>query len=401
MGLYRYSADDGDILRSGEVSAASLPQAIRNLQCRGLRLNEVAAMSRAGEMWGRRHEIERVWLYRHLADLLASGVTLSAALEVLAQDAPCSADAVRLRTMSQLVAGQGLTLSEAMEQHPTLIGSYGIAVVRSAEQANRLPESLRMLAAHLDNSNRIRERSMTPIVYPAIILIWMGVVFVFLTTFILPKFMDLFLELGMTQDKFPLPTLMAIRVSNAAPFFLFWLVVLLLAFALLRVFLRRSKRVQLDLAMWSLWMPIFGRLNRDCATARILGVLALALEAGMPLDRALEAAGPAAENELMNLAMRRAVDRARRGYSAGKSIAGAGILPPALVWHLQTAEKSGHLAATCQAAAETYIARVEMHTVRTAAVLEPLLIIFVGICVGFVGLSMFLPLAGIIGELSS
>ncbi len=401
MGLYRYSAADGDTVRSGEVAAASLPQAIKSLQTRGVNPTELAEARRDEPIWGRLGNIERIWLYRHLADLLESGVTLAGALDVLAQDAPASADAARLRTMSQLVASRGLTIAEAMEQYPRLFGNYGIAIVRTAEAANRLPQSLRMIATYLESSGRINERLWIPAVYPVILLMVMIGINGFLTTFIVPKFMDLFSELGMTHDRLPLPTQITIAISNVLPPITWTLLILLLLLAGLYFFTRKSKRVQLDLAIWSLWLPIFGRLNRDCATARILGMLSLAIDAGMPLDEALEASGPAASNELMSLAMRRAADRARRGHSAAEAISAARILPPALLWHVQTAERAGNLPEACRKLSQSYLERAQMHTSYIAATLEPLLIIFVGLCVGTIGYSIFLPLVSIIGELSS
>jgi len=401
MGLYRYSAADGDTVRSGEVAAASLPQAIRSLQTRGVNPTELAEARRDEPVWGRLGNIERIWLYRHLADLLESGVTLAGALDVLAQDAPTSANAARLRTMSQLVASRGLTMAEAMEQYPRLFGNYGIAIARTAEAANRLPQSLRMIATYLENSGRINERLWIPAVYPIILLTIMIGVNGFLTTFIVPKFIDLFSELGMTHDQFPFPTRVTIAISHVLPPITWALLILLLLLAGLYLFTRKSKRVQLDLAIWSLWLPIFGRLNRDCATARILGMLSLAIDAGMPLDEALEASGPAASNELMSLAMRRAADRARRGHSAAEAISAARILPPALLWHVQTAERAGNLPEACRKLSQSYLERAQMHTSYIAATLEPLLIIFVGLCVGTIGYSIFLPLVGIIGELSS
>ncbi len=258
-----------------------------------------------------------------------------------------------------------------------------------------------MLSQYLDASNRAAETLLAPVIYPAIIIVWLLSVFTYVNAFILPKFVDLFMELGIQEDQLPWPTRVAMTLSHVLPYFVIGLLAVIVVLAVLYLFHRKSKRVQLDLGIWALGLPAFGQFNRDRATGRILGVLALALDAGMPLDRALAAAAPASGNEMMTLAMRRACDRARRGYSAAEAIAASRMLPPALLWHLHNAEKSGKLAAACRAASETYLARVEMLTTRLAAVLEPLLIILVGICVGFIGYSVFLPLIGIIGELSS
>ncbi len=401
MAVYRYSARVGDTIRRGQVAATGLPEAIKSLQARGLSPTEITEAGRDQAGWGQLGNVERIWLYQHLADLLESGIPLAGALEVLAQDAPTSANAARFRTMGQLIAGQGLTMAEAMQQYPRLFGDYGIAIVQTAEAANRLPQSLRMIAGYLEHSSHINERLWIPAVYPVILLTLMIGLNAFLTSFIVPKFIDLFYELGMTHDQLPIPTQITIAISNVLPSVTWTLLGLLLVLAGLYWFTRRSKRVQLDLAIWSLWLPIFGRLNRDCAVARILGMLSLALDAGMPLDEALAASGPAASNELMNLAMRRAADRARRGHSAAEAISAAHLLPPALLWHVQTAEKAGNLAQACRKLCDSYLARAQMHTQYIAATLEPLLIIFVGLCVGTIGYSIFLPLVGIIGELSS
>jgi type II secretory pathway component PulF len=401
MGLYTYIAGDGDARVRGQVTGTSLPGVVGKLAARDLKPTLIAEAKAEEGTWPRFTEIERIWLYRHLADLLASGMTLAMALQTLAQDAPTSDNSARLRTMSALVADHGLTMSEAMRHYPRIFGADGIAIVRAAEGANRLPECLRLLAQYLDSTNRVNQLLLTPAIYPAIIIAWLLAVFGFVNAFILPKFIALFRELGLSEDRLPWPTRVAMTLGNVLPYFIAGLLAVLVVLAVLYIFCRKSKRVQLDLGIWSLGLPAFGRFNRDRATGRILGVLALALEAGMPLDRALAAAAPAAGNEMMTLAMQRATDRARRGYSTAASIAASKILPPALLWHLHNAEKSGKLVDACRAASETYLARVEMLTTRMAAILEPILIILVGVCVGFIGYSVFLPLIGIIGELSS
>lgn len=400
MGLYTYTADVHEARVTGQIAADDLPQAIKILRSRGVHPNSIE-LSSAGERSGRSGtEIERVWLYRHLADLLSSGLSLARALSTLAQDIPTSSNSAILRTMAQLVATHGLTMSEAMEQYPRMFGDYGVAIVRAAEKANRLPDSLRMLAGYLDTSNRIRQKVMAPAIYPIVIIIWMGIILMFLMNFIVPKFLAMFTELGMTADSFPLPTRITMWFSESAPAISGITLLILVGLALLYWFKRRSRRVQLDLAVWSLWLPVFGGINRDCATARLLGILTLALKAGMPLHRALDAAGPASGNELMSLAMHRAADRARIGYSATEALESTKILPAGVIWHLRAAEASGNFVQACAAIADSHVANAELRTSRIAATLEPLLIILVGFCVGGVGFSVFLPLVGIISELS-
>lgn len=401
MGLYRYSASKEGRAITGQAVADSLPQAARLLQARGLQLNELTEQRVHVARCQRLRLPEQVWLYQHLADLLDAEVPLATALEVLARDAPSPDNAARLRTMSQLVASQGLTMAEAMEQYPGLFGDYGTSVLRTAEATNRLPETLRMLSEYLHNAGRVNERRWLPVIYPAILLTLLGIIATFLMTFIVPKFVALFYELGLARDHLPLATRAVMSVSQTMSLLILPAAIMALLVIVVCLFSRRSPRVRLDLATWSLWLPIFGRLNRDAASARVMGLLSVALQSGMSLDRAIGAAADAAGNELMRLAMHRAADRARRGYSAAESLAGAGLLPPALVWQVQSAEQAGKLPAACQSLADTYMRRVRMHSTYAAAALEPLLIVLVGLCVAIVGYGIFAPLATIIGQLSS
>jgi type II secretory pathway component PulF len=401
MGLYRYSASKEGRISSGEAVADSLPQAARLLQKRGLQLNELTEQRVHVARRQRLRLPEQVWLYRHLADLLQAEVPLPTALEVLARDAPSPDNAARLRAISRLVASQGLTIAEAMEQHPGVFGDYGTSVLRTAEATNRLAETLRMLSEYLHNAGRVAERRWLPVVYPAILLVLLGVIATFLMTFIVPKFVALFYELGLAHDHLPLATRAVMSASHTMSLLILPTAILALLVILVCLFSRRSPRVRLDLAAWSFWLPIFGRLNRDAASARVMGLLSVALQSGMPLDRALCASADAAGNELMRLAMRRAADRARRGYSAAESLAGARLLPPALIWQVQSAEQAGKLSSACQSLADTYMRRVRIHSTYAAATLEPLLMVLVGLCVATVGYGIFAPLVTIIGELSS
>jgi type IV pilus assembly protein PilC len=276
-----------------------------------------------------------------------------------------------------------------------------VGVVRAAEQAGRLPGSLRMLANFLEKMDRLSQLAIAPVIYPVILIAVVIGISGFSLTFIVPKFLDLFLELGMVRSDFPLST----RMTSALAGFVaqYWWTPIPVILVLLVIYLvyRNSPRMRLDADIWALWLPIFGQINRDTATARILGILGTSLEAGMPLHEAMAAAGPASGNEMMSLAMRRAADRARTGYTAAECFEPTGILSEGVLWHLRSAEKSGTLPAACLSISEYFLCRGELMTRRMTAIIEPILIILVGLLVGGLGYSMFLPLVGIISNLAS
>ncbi|MFO7945536.1 MAG: type II secretion system F family protein [Armatimonadota bacterium] len=400
MGLYSYTAKRDGAVISDTTTAASLPEAIRRLQDRGLKPQEVAPVQEDTRDRGF-GESERVWLYRHLAELLQAGIPLHEALDAAADDMSSPNAAQVVRDMAGLVASRGLTFAEAMERYPKIFGSGSVAVVRAAEKAGRLQQSLRLLSEYLDNMSRLAQLAVAPVVYPVVLICLVLGVFAVSTGFFVPKFLQLYLELGMERSDFPWPTRFASWLSQVMPTVVFFVVVIAIVLIIIYLFYRRSPRMQLDRDIWALWLPVFGRLNRDSATARILGVLGISLDAGMPLDEALAGAGAASGNEMMAVAMRRAAERARCGHSAGSAFEATDILSESILWHLRSAEKSGTLPEACRSLSDYFLSRAELMTRRMAAVLEPLLIILVGLFVGGLGYSMFLPLVNIIGELSS
>lgn len=400
MGLYRYSTERDGRTVEGTMTAPGLSEAIRQLRDRGVKPKQVKPVERSETQAGF-GESERMWLYRHLAELLEADIPLHRALEATADDMPSPTATVRVREMAASVITYGLTLSEAMEQYPKIFGTGSVGVVRAAERAGRLPQSLRMLADYLEKMERLTQLALAPVIYPVILICIVLGTGGFSITYTVPKFLQLYLELGMERSEFPLPTRMASAISEIIPQIAWILIFIAVVLLMIYLVYRRSPRMRLDADIWSLWLPIFGRINREAATARILGILGISLDAGMPLHEAMTAAGPASGNEMMTMAMRRAADRARRGYNTAECFEPTGILSEGILWHLRSAEKSGTLPATCRTISDYFLRRGELITRRMAAILEPVLIILVGIFVGGLGYAMFLPLVQIVGELSS
>ena len=338
-------------------------------------------------------------VYRQLAALLDGGDRLVEALSTLAKDSPNHRLRVALNGVAAAVS-DGARFSEALGQFPQVFRPEVVGVVAAAESSGAMVEALEGLAIRGDTFSSLARKASLPLVYPMLVCVLAVGLMTFLYSFILPKFIALFKEMGMSDDKFPLPTLMMIRVSQAFPGALgalFLVTMVLIAYYLLY---RRTASGRLELDYWRFKIPLFGQLAFNAAAARMCATLGMLLDRGVPTPQALRLAGEASGNEVLAAAMRRAEAVVVHGGGVSEGLQDARVLPPAFLWRMSVADSSGTLPATCHKIAEFYLEATESVTRRTISVIEPVSVIVLGLTIGISVVSMFLPLISVISELS-
>jgi len=218
-------------------------------------------------------------------------------------------------------------------------------------------------------------------------------------TFIIPRFMELFTELGVKE--LPLPTQVLVNFSNfvKSKWYVVIVGVVLLWTAFTRYIRTRTGKRQWD--WFKLRIPVFGKLNHKVAIARFSRTLGTLLVSGVPILQAMETVAGAIDNEIIADAIMAARAAIREGERIGDPLAKSGLFPPMVVQMISIGEETGSLDAMLHKVADFYESEVEATLQSLTAALEPVMIVLLGGIVGFIVISMFLPLIAIINELAS
>ncbi|MCX6897912.1 MAG: type II secretion system F family protein [Verrucomicrobia bacterium] len=345
------------------------------------------AVPAAGAVKKARVNSRQVMLFtQQLANLLKSGMSLKQALESLTRQQKSKSLGPILEQVGEEIM-QGANLSDALARNPKIFTRFYTNMIRSGEQSGTLPEVLKRLTEHYERLADIREKVTSALLYPAIVLVvGIGVVFVFMV-FLLPKFTQMFQDLGTTL---PLPTRMLISVGNLAgnPWFLIGLatVITLIVFAYKRTMRTIEGRLMLD--RWKLRIPLAGNTLKAAFFAQFSRTLATLLGNGVPVLTALKIA----EDTMTNLVIAREIAKARERVTDGTTIsaplAAGQIFPPLLIDMLAIGEQTGDMPTALNNVAALYEQELTQDVKRFTTLLEPAVIVMIALVVGFIVFSV-------------
>ena len=325
---------------------------------------------------------------RQLATLLKAGIPLAESLAALFEQA----EKVKLKRILGEVRGavnEGSSLADAVAKHPTVFDELFVSMVRAGETAGNLDEVLLRLADFMESAQRLRGKVTSAMVDPAI-MIGVGVIIMsILMIAVVPKITGMFAQQGKTL---PANTRFLIWLSHV--FGAYWFIWLALAIAG-AVGFRAWARSDAGRPRWHrvvLRAPLFGPLLRQVAVARFARTLGTMLQAGVPMLRALDVA----REVLGNVVMMKAVDTARAGVTEGESLAvmlrKSGHFPSTVTHMVAVGERSGTLESMLIRVADAHEQDIDMKLGRLTSMLEPIMILVMGVGVAFVVFSILQPL---------
>jgi type IV pilus assembly protein PilC len=340
---------------------------------------------------------------RQFSTMIDAGVGLVRCLSVLGEQTPN----VKLRRIIwdiQQEVESGSTLSRAMAKHPRVFNNLFIGLVRAGEVGGVLEEALQRLASFLEKDLELRRKVKAAMTYPTIVMVVALAIVLGLVTFILPRFIDLFRELGMKDDAMPGMTQMMISFSNflTAGFPMRQVILAIVLFGLITAWkmFTRTKFGKKVYDTFKLKAPVFGKLNHKIALARFSRTLGTLMVSGVPILQALETVAGTVDNDLIGDAILEARARIREGDRIGDPLQKSKLFPPMVVQMVSIGEESGALDQMLEKIAEFYEQEVDTALSSLTAAIEPVMIVFLGFSVGFIVISMFLPLVSIINNLS-
>lgn len=284
---------------------------------------------------------------------------------------------------------QGKSLSAGLQAHPEVFEKLYVHLVRVGERAGILSEMLRQLATYLQRRHELRRKVRLAFVYPGLILIIALGATVFLLTVIVPTFADLFAEF---DAELPTATQAVLTVSETITSHYLLLLGGVGTFVL---GVRAFGQTDLGTRLWDtlrLWTPLFGPLYRKSVTARVCRTLGTLLENGVALDEALEVQLEAADNVYVRAALEDMVHAVRRGDPLAAPVERAGLFPEMIVQMIQVGEETAELGSMLLEAATHYEEEAQDTADILTSILEPVLIVIIGILLGAILISLYLPM---------
>jgi general secretion pathway protein F len=398
MPAFRYEAvDTGGATKKGVLNADNARSARADLRTQGLTPLKVEAIGAQVDAAGvaksrgfgeRLSQNELALFTRQLASLLEAGLPLEQAFTALLEQAERAYVRDLVASIRAEVIG-GAPFSAALARHPRDFAEIYRALVASGEQIGQLARVLSRLADYIERSNALVQKVRLAFIYPAIVSFVAFAIVIFLLTYVVPQIVSVFAN---TKQKLPFLTIMMLGVSNFVRAYGIYLALLVVGafFAWRRALQNRDLKRRFH--AWLLDAPIYGKFERSMNTARFASTLAITTGSGVPILRALDTS----RDTLSNVAMKELVEEAsasvREGAGLARSLAAQKYFPPMLVHMIRAGEITGELPAMLDRAAQSQQADLERRALTIAGLLEPVLILTMGVVVLLIVLAVLMPI---------
>ncbi len=406
MPIFHYRAVTGaGELKQGQMSAADQQAIVCQLQAEQLiplEVDELGSESGVGSVtfkakvqWqGFQSKLNNkhiIAFTQQLTALLSSGISLDRCLEIMRN---ISAD-IRMRDLIddiQSAVRGGSPLSQALQQRPDLFNRFYISVIKASELTGELAQGLEDLSAYLERARQLRDRVISAVIYPCILLVVTLLSLVLILVYVVPQFAEMFDEMGAA-----LPTSTRIVLAIAEIVQRYGVQLLLLVIGL--VYLAHRQLQQDDSRLrwhrFCLRLPLFGSLLKKLDTARFSHSLSTLLKGGLPLLQALPLARDVMNNQVLLEDIRLATERLREGEGLSEPLIHTGVFPDLALQMIKVGEESGELESMLLRVSTVYEQEVNNAVQRLLTILEPLLIVGLGVIIGAIIMSILAAIMGI------
>ena len=329
---------------------------------------------------------------RQFATMINSGLTLVRALGILAEQTeskPLAKVVAEVRSDIE----KGSSLSVALAKHPKVFDPLFVAMIRSGEVSGALDDVLLQLASTIESQVELRRRVKSAMTYPAMVMILISLIFTAMLIFVVPQFKSMYSALGGTL---PLPTRILLAVSNIFVH-TFYLVVLVVGgtFYAFRRWIRTTKGREIYDRV-SLRLPVFGKLVHKTALARFSRTLSSLVRTGVPILESLEIVKDTSGNAVVAVAVTDCQAAVKEGRPLAQPLAEHKVIPPMVTQMISVGEESGALDTMLGKVADFYDQEVAATVEALTSLIEPLLVAVMGVAVGAMVISLYMPMFNII-----
>jgi type IV pilus assembly protein PilC len=405
MATFAYTVKNAaGAVQEGSMDGEDQASVVRRLQEQGLSVVKIKAAKapkpKTTGGFGKVKLADLSIFCRQFSTMVDAGVSLVRCLNVLGQQA----SSPKLKKVIQAVEGDvqsGQTLTKALAKHPSVFNNLFVGLVHAGEIGGALEDSLQRLSSFLEKDMEMKRKIKGAMTYPTIVMSVAILVVLGMVTFILPKFMQLFLDMGMKETDMPGLTRALMAFSHFLTGKWYFSIGATVAGVVAFKMIVRTKPGARAFDMFKLKAPVFGPLNHKVSISRFARTLATLLTSGVPILQALETVAGTVSNVIISDAIMSARDKIREGDEIGGPLERSKLFPPMVVQMISIGEESGALDQMLTKVAEFYEQEVNSAIEGLTSAIEPVMIVFLGGAVGFIVIAMFMPLTAIIGGLSS
>ncbi|NUP89924.1 MAG: type II secretion system F family protein [Candidatus Sumerlaeia bacterium] len=342
--------------------------------------------------WAHRIKTKHVMTFtRQLATLIDAGLPILRSLNILTEQVESVIFKEKIQAMAKEIE-QGSTLSDAMSKHPKVFDKLYVNMVRAGEIGGVLEAVLNKIAEFLEKRQALKGKVKSAMMYPVVVsFVAIGIV-TFILWKIIPKFVDIFDQLG---ADLPGPTLILVRASEIVREKTIYVVIGAVLLVVLVKQINKNPQGKYFFDRMKLKIPLLGELLRKIAIVRFAGTLATLITSGVPILQALDIVRDTSGNEVISRAMAKVYESIKDGDTIHEPLAECEVFPPLVVHMVAVGEETGAIDQMLQKVAEAYEREVDDTVNALTSIIEPLMIVFLGIIIGAIVIALYLPLFNI------
>lgn len=394
--VYKVKDKTGKIL-NGNIEGDSEAMVIGKLKQMGYTIVNVSSKAGAGAeinlgFLKKRVKSKDLTVFsRQFATMINSGLSLTKCLGILADQAENSTLAEIINTLQKDVEG-GLSLSEAMGKHkifPTIF----INMVRAGEAGGVLDEVLLRVAEHFEKEANLKAKIKSAMSYPIAMFSFSMLILFVMITFIVPMFVGMFEDLG---GNLPLPTKILLFLSNFVRGFWWLMLAAIIGIVIGYKSWKTTETGRMTLDRLKLKLPVFGSLIRKISIAKFTRTLGTLVSSGVPILQALDITGDTAGNAVIEDAVKGTRSSIKEGETIAKPLEESHVFPPMVTQMIAVGEETGALDSMLTKIADFYDEEVANTVDALTSLLEPLMLVVMGLIIGGIIISLYMPMFGII-----
>ena len=400
MAIFEYTArNKNGKISNGSMNIGTRDEAVLSLQNQGLTpititSDEKYNFSKIIENYSTIPLSEKVLFSQELSTLVNAGVPISQSLAMLEKQTKNKRFKGVIGEIAKEVDG-GMPLSSAIEKHPHVFSPIFVSMVKSGEIGGTLDESLNRLADQMVKDKALTSKIRGAMIYPAVIFVGMVCAMIFMLVTIVPTLEDMFNEMG---GELPFTTKSLIFLSDAVTKYgIFTLIIVVSLTIGIRYALRKIYKFKYFVHSMLLKIPVVGSLTTKMNIARFSRTLGSLLNSGVSIVESLQIIANASQNLLFKEALQKSAEKVKNGSSISDTLENFPVIPLLVTQMISVGEETGSLDKILNKVADFYDSEVENMSRNLTVLLEPLIMIFIGIMVGYLIIAIIGPIYAVTG----
>lgn len=394
MPVFRYSGKTrGGVAQKGEIEATTRDAAAAQLRQRQIVVTSVRAKPKGLSIkipgfGGKVKEHDLVIFTRQFATMIDAGLPLVQCLDILANQSE-NKEFARIIGRIKTDVESGDSFADALRKHPKAFTDFYVNMVEAGEAGGILDTILSRLAVYLEKARALKSKVKSAMVYPSAIMAIAAVVIIFMLVYVIPVFAQMFADFGGTL---PAPTKFVMILSGIVQGYIMYAIpIVILGIWSFRRFYK-TKHGQLIVDSLFLKVPVFGPLIQKVAVAKFTRTLGTLVASGVPIIDGLDITARTAGNKVVENAVLATISSIKEGQTIAEPLGKQAVFPSMVVQMIEVGENAGALDAMLNKIADFYDEEVDTAVEALTALLEPMLMVFLGVVIGGMLIAMYLPI---------